>query len=239
MAEIATPKISSTIILVRPDVSGVFEVFMTRRPQEMKFLGGFYVFPGGTIRKGDYSPKMLARCYGRSHEDVQRLFGNKQSPELSLGHWVGGIRELYEEVGILLCVTETGEPLVIDQEETRGRLAEKRKTLVAGSTDFSFILESERLYCDVGSPIYFSHRVTPEKYPIRFDTRFFLARLPASQTPLASSQEVMETLWVTPKAALDLHEGGDLPIMPPTVASLTTLAGFESWDHLCAKYDLR
>lgn len=32
--------------VLRPQFSGKFELFMTRRPSEMEFLGGFYVFPG-------------------------------------------------------------------------------------------------------------------------------------------------------------------------------------------------
>ncbi|MBI2211027.1 MAG: NUDIX hydrolase, partial [Deltaproteobacteria bacterium] len=75
-------------------------------------------------------------------------------------------------------------------------------SLVAGGIEFRQLLESEGLYCDLSRPVYFSHRVTPEKHADRFDTRFYLARLPSDQYPLFSSQEVAESLWLTPAEVL-------------------------------------
>ena len=63
--------------------------------------------------------------------------------------------------------------------------------------------ESEVLFCDLGRFTYLFHRITPEKYPIRFDTRFYLAALPPNQTPLVSSEEVSESLWLAPQMALE------------------------------------
>ena len=175
------PKNASTVILVRPETNGGFEVFMTRRPPAMDFLGGVYVFPGGSVREGDWSEGMLKRCHGLPRREAQRILGNQLSPELSIAHWVAGIRELFEEVGVLLCVTEAGKPLGLRLQE---RLAEKRKALIDGSMDFQTLLESEALQCAVASLSYLSHWLTPEEFPIRFDTRFYLALLPADQIPL-------------------------------------------------------
>jgi 8-oxo-dGTP pyrophosphatase MutT (NUDIX family) len=239
MTEARPPKKASTVILIRPEIMGKFEIFMTRRPPEMKFFGGVYVFPGGTVRKSDCSEEMLSRCHGLSRSEAQRILGNHLSPELSLGHWVAGIRELYEEVGIFLCVKKNGKHLDMTQEKHRERMAQKREALVEGAIDFRVLLESEGLYCDVGSPVFFYHRVTPESYPMRFDTCFYLAGIPSGQTPLSSSQEVAESLWITPEQALNQFQKGDFPLMPPTLYSLRTLADIDSWQNLCAKYPLR
>jgi 8-oxo-dGTP pyrophosphatase MutT (NUDIX family) len=131
------PKKASTLILIRPEGEGRFEVFLTRRPAEMRFLGGFFVFPGGTVRKGDWSEKTLQRCRGLSRTEAQRILGNELDPELSLGHCVAGIRELFEEVGILLCVTENGAE--IDAEIQR-ELNGKRQALVGEVIDFGTLL---------------------------------------------------------------------------------------------------
>ena len=56
------PRDASTVVLLRPDDGGSFEILLTRRPEEMRFLGGFYVFPGGTVHRDDYAGKTLARC---------------------------------------------------------------------------------------------------------------------------------------------------------------------------------
>jgi hypothetical protein len=79
---------------------------------------------------------------------------------------------------------------------------------------------------------YFSHRITPEHYKIRFDTRFFLAALPAQQMPLHSSEEVAESLWISPEDALDRSASEHFPMMPPTLAVLRMLAEQGSWQAL-------
>ena len=80
--------------------------------------------------------------------------------------------------------------------------------------------------------------MTPEKYSIRFDTRFYLAHLPSDQSPLSSSQEVTEGLWLTPQQALQRAQNAGFPMMPPTLAALRTLAALGSWQKLREQYQL-
>jgi 8-oxo-dGTP pyrophosphatase MutT (NUDIX family) len=235
MTETSRPKNAATVILLRPEINGGFELFLTRRPPGMNFLGGMYVFPGGTVRKEDCSEGILRRCYGLSPIEAQRILGMHLGPELCLGHWVAGIRELFEEVGILLCVTEAGRPLNIDKGRNE-RMAEKRKALIEGSIGFQALLESEGLFCDVAHLCYFSHWLTPEEFPIRFDTRFYLALLPADQSPLSTSQEVTHSLWIAPESALELCQQGKLPVIFPTFFSIRALADFDSLRDLLAEY---
>lgn len=238
MAGNRLPTSASTVIVIRPDPSGHCEVFLTRRPPGMEFLGGFYVFPGGAVNKDDGAADTLSRCHGLSPTTAQHILQEELSPELSLAHWVAGARELFEEVGILFSVSESGKPLDMKNQELKNRLAKKRRALVRGEMSFSELLESERLYCDLARLAYFSHRVTPERYPIRFDARFFLARMPADQTPLFQSEEVWETLWITPRRALEEARKGRLPLMPPTQAALGTLIEIGSWHSLSTKYQI-
>lgn len=228
------PKHASTVLLVRPDANGKFEILLTRRPDEMKFLGGFYVFPGGSICPEDRSEKTLGRCRGLSAKEAGKILGDHLGPELSLAHWVAVVRELFEEVGILLCVTENGaEPYA----KYGDRLEEKRQALVAGALDFGDFLEAEKLLCDLNRLVYFSHRVTPEFYPMRFDTRFYLAALPEGQTALQKSEEVADSLWIAPDQALQ-QANRDLPLLPPTTTMLQNLTAFDSWPSLCEKFGL-
>jgi 8-oxo-dGTP pyrophosphatase MutT (NUDIX family) len=230
------PKHASTVLLLRPAANGKFEILLTRRPNEMKFLGGFYVFPGGSICPEDRSEKTLRRCRGLSGKEAEKILGDHLAPELSLAHWVAGIRELFEEVGILLCVTERGaEP---DADRSR-RLEEKRRALVAGSLDFGSFLESENLFCDLDSLLYFSHRVTPEYFPIRFDTRFYLASLPDGQIALSHSEEVADSVWIAPEQALRQTDHDHFPLLPPTTTMLQTLCAYDSWRSLKGKFNLR
>src|SRR5215470_17057841 len=102
------PRYASTVVLVRPARSGGFEVLLTRRPPEMRFLGGFYVFPGGTVHSSDYSPSVLECCRGLSGDEAQAILKSEHGPDVAVGHWIAGIREVFEEVGILLCTNHSG-----------------------------------------------------------------------------------------------------------------------------------
>ncbi len=55
MAQPANPLPASTVVLVRPNEGGGFEVFMNRRPEKMETYAGVYVFPGGCVEKDDCS----------------------------------------------------------------------------------------------------------------------------------------------------------------------------------------
>lgn len=225
------PRYASTVVLVRRDAEGAFEILLTRRPPEMRFMGGFYVFPGGTVHEDDHSVRVLRRCRGLSGEQARELLGRRHSADLALGHWVAVVRELYEEVGVLLCEDESAGPLDLRDAARRQRLEDKRRALVEGRLSFGEVLESENLLCDLSRVNYFFHRVTPELYPMRFDTRFYLATLPSYQTVLASSEEVTDSLWIRPRRAL-ARAYRQLPMLPPTTTVLEQLAAVETWEQL-------
>ena len=231
-------KNASTVLLLRPDPQGRFEILLTRRPEEMQFLGGFYVFPGGSIEAQDRSEKVFRRCRGLSGAEAQGILGDHLGPGLALAHWVAVIRELFEEVGILLCVTATGTAPDMNNPGAARRFEEKRRALVAGTLNFGSFLESEKLFCELNRAVYFSHRITPDMFPIRFDTRFYLAALPAGQTALFQSEEVATSCWVAPEQALR-EANRNLPLLPPTTTMLQNLSAFDSWQSLRERYGLR
>jgi 8-oxo-dGTP pyrophosphatase MutT (NUDIX family) len=230
---------ASTIVLVRPDERGNFEILLTRRPPRMRFLGGVYVFPGGAVHASDYSPSMLQRCRGLSGAEARQILGGHHDEELALGHWVAGIRELFEEVRILLATTDGGGDIELGDGSTTLRLERGRRAILREERHFAGFLESEGLYCDLRKAIYFYHRITPEFYPIRFNTRFYLARLPANQTPLLHSEEVSEALWLNPAEALARASRRDFPLLPPTTTVLEDLSRVGTWKRLCARFHLQ
>ncbi len=239
MTEPAIPNPASTVVLVRPAQHNDFEIFMNRRPENMETYAGVYVFPGGSVEPDDGSEKMLALMRGLSSAQAQQLLGAEVKAELCLAYWVAAVRELFEEAGVHFFVNGNGEPLPMGHEQVLARLSQKRKALQRGELDFSSLLESEQVHCDISRLTYFFHRITPEHYPIRFDTRFYLAALPAGQDPLHYSKEVAESLWITANDALDRSKSGKFPMMPPTLAVLRILAQHCSWADLIAAFRLR
>lgn len=232
------PRNASTVVLLRPDDHGSFEILLTRRPVEMRFLGGFYVFPGGTVHRDDYSHKTLDRCRALSNDEARKILGSYHEPDEALGHWVAVVRELFEEVGILLCVTEGGDEFHPTDDAVRKRIELKRQAIVKKQLDFGAFLESENLFCDLSRAVYFDHWVTPEIYSMRFDTRFYVATLPENQIPLSRSEEVTHSLWIKPAAALSRMDRRDFPILPPTTTVLHQLGRIASWDELRRRFGL-
>jgi 8-oxo-dGTP pyrophosphatase MutT (NUDIX family) len=239
MNEVSVPNKASTIIVVRPGATIGFEVLMTRRAEEMQFLAGFLVFPGGAVETKDWSESMLSRCRGLTRLEAHKILGRDIAPDISLGHWVAAVRELFEETGIHFFINEDGETADRSRGGPLHNLEEKRRSLSQRALDLPQLLESERLFCDLGRLTYLFHRITPAKYRVRFDTRFYLAALPENQSALNSSEEVSESLWLTPKVALAEAESGKLSMMPPTLIALRSLAQYGSWENLCAAFHLR
>ena len=188
------------------------------------------------MHRDDYSPEVLARCRGLSGSDAQKILGLHE-PELAIGHWVAVLRELFEEVGVLLCVTQAGAEVQMHRD-VASRIEQKRRSIVSKQLDFSSFLESEELFGDLSRLVYFDHWVTPDIYSMRFDTRFYLAALPPHQIVLKRSEEVTNSLWIKPDEALANIDRHDFPILPPTTTVLQRLARLGSWARLREEFRL-
>jgi len=239
MAQPATPYPASTVVLVRPDPNGSFEILMNRRPEKMDTYAGVYVFPGGRVEESDWSAEMISLTCGLTPDAAQQQLGAQLQPELCLGYWVAAVRELFEEMGIHFFRPRGGAVTDLMRQRIFTRLGERRSALQRGEIGFPALLTSEQLFCDVAPLAYFYHRITPEHYAVRFDTRFYLAALPADQDPLHTSEEVSESLWVSAKEALERSQNGNFPMMPPTLAVLRTLSSHATWAELRDAFQLR
>ena len=236
MSEKTKPRQAATVILLREAEPSGFEVFLTRRPDGMPFLGGMYCFPGGGVTKEDCAVRAIERCRGLAAEQARKIAGAQFSPRQALGFWVAAVRELFEEVGVLLAVNSFGARVSLSETN---RIADKHRAPLDSSLSFAGLLTSENLYCDLSSLAYLSHWQTPAQNSLRFDTRFFVAALPQGQTPMGTSYEVTHSLWLTPEAAMQRYSHGDLPMIFPTFASLRTLADFDSMASVLKEFGER
>ena len=235
MSVAAIPDRASSVILLRETQPRGFEVFLTRRADEMPFLGGTYCFPGGSVHESDYADGMLRRCRGISAADGRKIIGAHLPRRQALGFWIAAIRELFEEVGVLLAVKETGEPLTWDAE-LQIQLLNKRTAFRDGSLSFQSFLGSENLFSDAAGLAYFSHWHTSATPSSSIDTRFFLAAMPEPQTLLDTASEITRGRWLAPDRALQLFNRGELPIAFSTFASLRTLADFDDVKRLLEEF---
>jgi 8-oxo-dGTP pyrophosphatase MutT (NUDIX family) len=207
------------------------EVCMLRRHLDSDFVGGAYVFPGGKVDDADRGEQAAATCVGRSDAEASALLGVERG---GLSFWVGALRECFEEAGVLLCYrtgASAGATLVdATDPSTRQRLIAMRAGLVAAGHDADFLAAcaAEGLRLAVDRVHYFSHWITPEPAPKRYDTRFFVAALPPGQVPVHDDHETVDTVWVQPADALARAQAGEFDLIFPTMKNLEAISRFDT-----------
>jgi 8-oxo-dGTP pyrophosphatase MutT (NUDIX family) len=125
---------------------------------------------------------------------------------------VAALRELIEETGLWLTLNGTQSIQVAE--------------------DVRSVVEASEFVLDQDSLIYFSNWITPEVFPIRFDTRFFLAVVDADATAAVDGDELIDLDWVSPSEALEREEADEWDIAFPTRETLRLLASEPTVDAL-------
>lgn len=215
-----TPREAATVMLVRDDPD--LQVFMLRRNLNADWVGGAYVFPGGAVDPGDRDAAIARRCPDRDDAGASAHLGLSRG---GLGFWVAGVRETFEEAGVLLARTAATGALV---DPADPRLGTERAALNAGSLTFGDFVESEDLALDVGAMEVFSHWITPEGMHRRYDTWFFVAAAPEGHAYLHDDGETVASIWTRPVDALAASDRGELELIFPTRKNLEALARFRS-----------
>ena len=222
---------AATVIIARAaEAHAGFEIFMLRRTSRAAFAGGMYVFPGGRVDGDDHLHKYEAVRTGPSREQApqQHALGDEWR-----GYWIAGIRETFEEAGLLLAYTKSGELLRYD-EAVRARFDGYRQPLHGGELSLLDICERENLTLAVDHIHFVNRFVTPLGRPRRIDTRFFLAEAPPGQTGGHDEAETVESLWISPADALAKNDAGEFDLMRVTRIQLETLAERPTHEALLA-----
>jgi 8-oxo-dGTP pyrophosphatase MutT (NUDIX family) len=225
------PKPAASVLLVRPGPLGdpPIEVYMIRRNRGMKFLGGYYAFPGGKVDVEDGSALSLASCHGATAAEAERVFPGGDRP--ALAYWVTAVRELLEETGLLLACDAAGHALAASAPTVAPRVDELRKRLMAGEP-FAELLAAQGWRCDLRPLRYLSHFITPRTSPIRFSARFFLCPVPEGQTPRLYTEETSEGFWIAPGEGYRRFVASEMAMAEPAEYGLGYLAQFESLDEV-------
>jgi hypothetical protein len=69
----------------------------------------------------------------------------------------------------------------------------------------------------------YAHWITPEGMPKRFDTWFFLAAAPPAQIGAHDGKESTDSIWLSPREALEGGESGRFKLPFPTTRNLIRL----------------
>jgi 8-oxo-dGTP pyrophosphatase MutT (NUDIX family) len=219
----ATPRLAATVLLVRDARPGP-ELFMVRRHQRSGFMANATVFVGGRLDAADGQPEIGARCAGLSAEQAGRRLGLDR-PELALALHVAAARETFEESGVLLADGAAPDPERLGQLRLRLNRDELGFAAVLAQLDRRLALD--RLH-------FLSHWITPEVEPRRYDTYFFVCRMPEGQRASTDRRETTAGDWYTAEALLAGHRAHDLMLAPPTLCTLEDLRAARSADELVA-----
>lgn len=224
------------MLLVRRAAAGTpepLEVYMIRRNRGMKFLGGYYAFPGGKVDPADGAPESFARCRGLTAAAAEALFP-ATAGQPPLAFWITAVRELLEESGVLLACDGDGRAIDAREPGVAAAIERCRKALMAGEGAFPELLAREGWFADVRPLTYLSHFVTPRTSPIRFAARFFLGSLPRGQEPRLFTEETSEGFWIHPGEGYRRFVAGEMAMAEPAEYGLGYLAQFTSLEELNA-----
>lgn len=217
----SVPRRAATVVLLRPAAARGFEAYALRRVSTMAFAPNMYVFPGGSVDSRDAEadvawagpdPAWWARRLGLAEPDARAVV-------------CAAVREVFEECGVLLAgpdeSTVVGDVSNEDWESARVALLAREVALAELLVSRGLIVRSDLL---VG----WARWLTPEFEPRRFDTFFFLARMPTGQRTRDVGGEADHSVWAAPADLLGY------PMLPPTASTLNGLSAFDTVDDALA-----
>ncbi len=223
------PQNAASIILLRDNSAGQLETLLLRRNRNQSFMGGAFVFPGGRMDNADEDPELLDYISGVKQREVKAWLQEPDIPEArAMGLFITALRETFEEAGVLLAYKESGRIICLEDEEISGRFSAHRRELYNHKISLRELAQKENLKYALDMLVPCAHWVTPEAEKRRFDTRFFITRIPEGQKPEHDAVELTESRWITPGDALNEQKAGRLMLMPPTLMILTGLSEFSS-----------
>jgi 8-oxo-dGTP pyrophosphatase MutT (NUDIX family) len=219
------PHPAATVIVLRDGAAGP-EVFLVRRHEGTRFMGGAHVFPGGRVDAGDYDAAGDADetwCDGIA-EARSRLAG--LAPREAIAYHLAAARELFEEAGVLLARDEGTRYVSLTEADGRARFTRYRHEIHSGSQRLRALVAGEGLRLALDALVPFAHWVTPPVDVRRFDTRFFITRVPPDQTPAHDETETTDSAWITAGEAIARCGRLEIDLPPPTWTTLREIEMF-------------
>lgn len=229
----AAIRASASVVPWRLDDAGQLEVWWVRRAATMRFMAGFWAFPGGGISRRDVDIRVEGEPQGtgcdtftQASPELDDAQMRAIGADLAPGTAGGALRELFEETGLLLLgdASSGGQAPIESVRDDRVHLLRK---------DVSFAELTARYGAVDASRLVFAGRwLTPPFAPMRFDNRFFLLRWPENagdpELPDDSLDGVRsehdQAEWIRPAEALGRWRESGLLAAPPILHILKVLA---------------
>jgi 8-oxo-dGTP pyrophosphatase MutT (NUDIX family) len=208
----ALPRAAASVVLLRDAPGAGLQVLLLRRHGRAAVLGGAHVFPGGKVDAADAAldaPQHLDQTPATLHASLGEPALDEPA---ACALYVAAAREVFEECGVLMV---HGTPR-LQPDDAAG--------------PFNGMLARHGLRLATRDMAPWSRWITPVASTMnnmansRFDTRFFVAVLPAGQTALHDGHENTESAWLGPREALQRYWDGAITLAPPQIMSLAHLS---------------
>jgi 8-oxo-dGTP pyrophosphatase MutT (NUDIX family) len=231
---------AATVVLLREGTAGL-EAWLLTRVTGMAFAAGMSVFPGGRVEDADADLPFAGDGTARA---AARFGCDERAARALLG---GAVRETFEETGVLLSVPAAGKRAAGEADHigslarslTAADLSGARGDVEAGRVSFGELLRANGLAVDSDALRPWSRWITPPGESRRYDTRFFIGAVPDGVDALDGTSESSAASWVPLGVALEQAQRGERGLLPPTVATLTSLMPFDSVAAATATADSR
>ena len=192
---------SAVIVLIRGSGRDL-ETYWVRRSDAVPVQPGFYAFVGGKVDAQDAELPLE----GMAADDIERAAR------------ACAIREALEETGVLVAAKDNVDAAT---------LAAARGQLLAGEARFPDLVAKHGWQLDPSALVFAGRWQTPPFAPARFDTLYFLARVPAGQEPTIVPGELAHGEWIKPMEAIECYRRGEVTFVAPILWTLMALAGGE------------
>ncbi|HEX9718980.1 MAG TPA: NUDIX hydrolase [Ramlibacter sp.] len=224
-----TPVRAAASVVMLRDGPGGLEVFLLKRHDLSEVLAGAYVFPGGKVDPQDAAFDVQAHLDAPAAA-LQAALNEPELDELGAAAlYVAALREAFEETGVLYA------------QGAGARQVQLACRLLREGRAFDEVLAHMSLRLEVSRLQPWSRWITPLVGVTRkrFDTRFFLASVPAGQHPRHDDHEAIDSMWLTPRAALRQYWDGRIELAPPQIMGLAHLARHASMAAALSQARLR
>lgn len=215
------PRVSASVVPWRIGDGGEVEVYWVRRAAALAFMGGWHAFPGGGLSKSDAALPVHGLPRGAAEGSTvalppEALRLGDTDPDLVPGLIACALRELFEEVGLLVAY---GLPAGFD-------LAAAQRAQLADAKQLGLQLSESDAMLDASRLVFAGRWITPPFAPMRFDNRFFLLEWPAEEVhqPEVIPGELSAGEWISARAAYDRFLSAEVLAAPPILHILRVLA---------------
>ena len=198
---------AATLIAVREAPDGRPQLLMVERAAGMAFAGGALVWPGGRIDDAD---ARLADQLGLGVDGAARIAASRETIE------------------------ETAVPVALDPVPSADVVRGLQDGLASGR-DFGELLSETCLRLDPQALTPFAHWIPKFHAVRRFDTLFFIAKVPAGDwQPRVIEGECSGAFWISAVDALERERAGEAQLIFPTRRNLERLARHTSFEAILA-----